>query len=292
MEECRPQWSRRIRSWWGGFSEILFYSERDYIICSIFSCVCVLFLDRCLDHYNLTFYSESFTSTAFKFRQCFVNTRYTDQNCFLWNFSNTKSDILREVYGTAELDLNIIPYRTNEEFLRKDFMFALLNGWSMSVVGPHNFVAKWYAGRARPEEVVWLIKRGKIRGAPSDIERDVREMNIRKASDFTAYDEGCPNHVSALVYLCWSFSIATFQYRTNIITCYLSYIALLAGNACSIRWVLVEICRSLSLELSIFIATWWSNTMICHTSIPFINSQHIVLVEHSNELKSRSAMSS
>lgn len=81
-------------------------------------------------------------------------------------------------------------------FLRKDFMLAFMNGWSMSIVGPHNFAAKWFAGRARPEEVVWLIKKGKVDGVPKDIEREISQMNIRSAAGFTAYEEGSPNHPS------------------------------------------------------------------------------------------------
>lgn len=66
----------------------------------------------------------------------------------------------------------------------------------MSIVGPHNFAAKWYAGRARPEEVAWLIRKGKLRNVPNDIVRDIQFMNLRSAADFTAYEEGCPYHPS------------------------------------------------------------------------------------------------
>lgn len=105
-------------------------------------------------------------------------------------------DILAEKFGPVNIDLGIVPYRSNSMFLRKDFMLPLLNGWAMSVVGPHNFAAKWYAGRARPEELAWLIYRGKLRNVPSDVERNIRQMNLRKAADFTAYDEGSPRHPS------------------------------------------------------------------------------------------------
>lgn len=110
--------------------------------------------------------------------------------------SDLLSDILKGIHGAVRLDLNIIPYRSNAMFLRKDFLFAFMNGWAMSVVGPHNFAAKWHVGRARPEEVIWLIRKGKIQGVPNDIQRDIRQMNLRSAADFTAYEEGCPKHPS------------------------------------------------------------------------------------------------
>lgn len=76
-----------------------------------------------------------------------------------------------------------------------------MNAWTMSVVGPHSFTAKWYAGRARPEEVIWAIKKGKIEdGVPNDIRRDVQQMRIESAREFTAYREGAPRYVIILVF--------------------------------------------------------------------------------------------
>jgi len=76
-------------------------------------------------------------------------------------------------------------------------MFALLSGWSMSVVGPHSFAAKWHVRRARPEEVVWLIHKGTISdGVPYDIKQDIKKLNLLSQNDFTAYEEGCPRHPS------------------------------------------------------------------------------------------------
>jgi hypothetical protein len=105
-------------------------------------------------------------------------------------------DIISGKYGDVNIDLNVIPYRCENMFLRKDFLLTFLNGWAMSVVGPHNFAAKWFAGRARPEEVVWLIHKGTIKGAPNDIVRSIQQMNLRSAAEFTAYDEGSPTHPS------------------------------------------------------------------------------------------------
>lgn len=105
--------------------------------------------------------------------------------------------MLKKRYGPVKIDLNVIPYRCDNMFLRTDFMLSMLSGWSMSVVGPMSFAAKWYAGRPRPEEVVWLIHRGTIYdGVPADIRQDISKLNLRSPSDFTAYDEGCPNHPS------------------------------------------------------------------------------------------------
>ncbi len=49
---------------------------------------------------------------------------------------------------------------------------------------------------ARPEEIVWLIKKGKVKNVPLDIQRDIQQMSLRSAADFTAYDEGSPRHPS------------------------------------------------------------------------------------------------
>ncbi len=122
-----------------------------------------------------------------------------------------------------DIDLDVIPWRTQSMFLRRDFMvsskvtvsihvileishsnhspfewcmylkMANMNTWAMSKVGPHNFAAKWFVGRARPEEVVWAIKTGRlVDGVPLDIRRAVQWLPIRSAREFTAYPEGSP----------------------------------------------------------------------------------------------------
>jgi hypothetical protein len=53
------------------------------------------------------------------------------------------------------------------------------------------------SGRPRPEEVIWAIKKGRInKGVPSDIKKYAKSLKIKSASEFTAYEEGCPNHPS------------------------------------------------------------------------------------------------
>jgi len=106
-------------------------------------------------------------------------------------------DFINHKWGKMKLDLNIIPFRSNNMFLRKDFMLSAMNTWTMSVVGPHSFAAKWSVGRPRPEEVVWAIKQGIIvDGVPDDVRKRVQQLQINSAREFTAYDEGAPRHPS------------------------------------------------------------------------------------------------
>mmetsp|Transcript_47988 Transcript_47988/g.71479 ORF Transcript_47988/g.71479 Transcript_47988/m.71479 type:complete len:396 (-) Transcript_47988:200-1387(-) len=101
--------------------------------------------------------------------------------------------------GTANMDRDIIPSPSRVEFIRKAVLLGHLNTWSVSVVGPHNFGVKFSGGRARPEEVAWLIKQGEIGvadGVPQDVFDDVMAMDFDSAVEFTAYPEGCPHHPS------------------------------------------------------------------------------------------------
>jgi len=96
-----------------------------------------------------------------------------------------------------EIDENIIPQRGMGHFLRKEILLADLNTWAIGMVGPHNFMAKWYVGRARPEEVAFLIATGELtEGVPEDVAKEIHSMNIKHATDFTAYPEGSPPHPS------------------------------------------------------------------------------------------------
>ena len=73
-----------------------------------------------------------------------------------------------------------------------------MNTWAIATVGPHNFGAKWFAGRARPEEVAHKIKVGDIPAeyVPAEIVSALSEMDFDTAPAFTAYPEGSPNHPS------------------------------------------------------------------------------------------------
>ena len=64
--------------------------------------------------------------------------------------ANFLEDLNNGAYGAIEYS-DLIPRRSNAQFLRGMIALADLNTWSMGVVGPHNFAAKWFAGRARPE---------------------------------------------------------------------------------------------------------------------------------------------
>lgn len=59
-----------------------------------------------------------------------------------------------------------------------------------------NFCAKWHVGQLRPEEMAWKIATGSVTDVPEDIQDMVMAMNLTKATDFTQYPEGCPNHPS------------------------------------------------------------------------------------------------
>jgi membrane-associated phospholipid phosphatase len=99
----------------------------------------------------------------------------------------------------AKVDNTTIPLRCNVEFLRGIVMLAELNTWAIGTVGPINFGIKYYAGRARPEEVAFLISEGELTsedGVPDDLLMDIPLHSLEKAVDFTAYPEGSPMHPS------------------------------------------------------------------------------------------------
>jgi len=100
-------------------------------------------------------------------------------------------------YGEVSFDDSIIPRRSTAQFLRGIVMLSDLNTWSIGKVGPHNFASKWYAGRARPEEVVWKIKDGTLI-APQQIANKIQNYpeQITQPQNFTNYPEGAPRHPS------------------------------------------------------------------------------------------------
>ena len=111
--------------------------------------------------------------------------------------ANFLEDLLAGKYGPIEIDSDVVPKRCNSDFLRSAVMLATMNTWSIGCIGPYNFAAKWWAGRARPEEVVWAIKTKSLRdGVPRRIRRMIKSLNITNPEEFTAYPEGCPRHPS------------------------------------------------------------------------------------------------
>ena len=99
----------------------------------------------------------------------------------------------------ATIDQNVIPFRCRVEFLNGIVMLADINTWAPAVVGPMNFGVKYYAGRPRPEEIIYLIANQTLTaadGVPPDLIDMVDDMDLERPEDFTAYPEGCPLHPS------------------------------------------------------------------------------------------------
>ena len=96
------------------------------------------------------------------------------------------------------IDRDIIPSDSHADFLRSVVMLSDLNTWAIGTVGPHNFGVKWFAGRARPEEVAYAIKTGVIprNHVPTKILTALDAMTFDSATAFTAYTEGSPKHPS------------------------------------------------------------------------------------------------
>lgn len=110
---------------------------------------------------------------------------------------NLLTDFLGD--GLASDD-TIIPERCVTPFLRGPVMYAGLNAWSIGIVGPLNFAAKYYVGYPRPEEVAYKIHIGELdagNGVPQDLVDCMRNnFTLGDATDFTAYPEGSPQHPS------------------------------------------------------------------------------------------------
>ena len=91
---------------------------------------------------------------------------------------------------------NVIP-RVGSDFVNSQVMLARLIGWAVSVVSPTAFGAKWHEGRARPEEIAWMIAtRDENVNAPADVETDISNLGLADQYAFTAYTNGSPKHPS------------------------------------------------------------------------------------------------
>ncbi|MEL7304992.1 MAG: hypothetical protein AAGJ56_04080 [Myxococcota bacterium] len=90
-------------------------------------------------------------------------------------------------------DPKIIPQRSAAEFTRGPVGYGAIIGEMILNASPSCFAAKWSEGRARPEEVAWLIHTGQI-SAPCSIREKVAQLGLKRPEDFTAYEEGCPRH--------------------------------------------------------------------------------------------------
>jgi membrane-associated phospholipid phosphatase len=100
----------------------------------------------------------------------------------------------------AQLDYNILPFRSSLDFVGLVIRLADLNTWAIGAVSPTNFHLKWYVGRPRPEEVAYKIAKGELTftdGVPQDIINKIVSMGLGdSATAFTAYAEGSPTHPS------------------------------------------------------------------------------------------------
>ncbi|CAB9521688.1 expressed unknown protein [Seminavis robusta] len=100
----------------------------------------------------------------------------------------------------AQLDYDIMPFRSQSDFVGSVVALADLNTWSIGLVAPFNFYLKWYVGRPRPEEVAYLIFNRELTamedGVPNDIVEILDSMGLNTAATFTAYPEGSPRHPS------------------------------------------------------------------------------------------------
>jgi len=101
--------------------------------------------------------------------------------------------------GGVTIDNDIMPQRSQKQFLRGPVAISDLNTWATAVVGPHSFAAKYHVGRARPEEIAFAIKSNHIDPSfvPGYIKDKVDDIpNFDFAVNFTAYPEGSPGHPS------------------------------------------------------------------------------------------------
>lgn len=97
----------------------------------------------------------------------------------------------------------LFPTTGNKDFLRFPVMLSDLVGHAIRMVAPCDFALKWDEGRARPEEVAWMIKEGHLT-IPDKYSDRVYELfakigdynSFTSPTNFTAYPEGSPNHPS------------------------------------------------------------------------------------------------
>ncbi len=99
----------------------------------------------------------------------------------------------------AQLDYDVVPFRSSLDFVGLVIRLADLNTWAIGAVAPTNFQLKWHVGRPRPEEEAYKIAEGELTaddGVPQDIISKIDSMDLESATAFTAYNEGSPTHPS------------------------------------------------------------------------------------------------
>lgn len=101
--------------------------------------------------------------------------------------------------GNAVFNNDVIPKTGNKDFIRGPVMLSQMIGFAIRAVGPCDFTLKWSVGRARPEEIAWKVYQGDFayeEAAFDDVKNSILDMNLKSATDFTAYAEGSPTHPS------------------------------------------------------------------------------------------------
>lgn len=99
----------------------------------------------------------------------------------------------------VEVNYDIMPFRSANDFVGTEVRIAAINTWAVDAVAPISFLLKWHTGMPRPEEMAWLIYSGLFTsqdGVPHDIISLIRSMNLQHAAEFTAYMGGSPLHPS------------------------------------------------------------------------------------------------
>eukprot|EP00536_Pseudo-nitzschia_multiseries_P018295 jgi/Psemu1/54964/gm1.54964_g len=136
----------------------------------------------------------------------------------IWNDKITLDDVARAVQGEypglhqsklietffkegVEMYRDTSPFRSVVDFIGTDIRLAALNTWAFEAVAPINFLLKWHVGMPRPEEVAWMIYKGRFTpeadGVPEDLVALIQSMgNLDHAAAFTAYEDGSPMHPS------------------------------------------------------------------------------------------------
>merc|ERR1719330_2004661 len=83
------------------------------------------------------------------------------------------------------------------EFVNQAVALGGLAGWAITQVSPVAFASKWHVGRLRPEEVAMMVSQGGLADQVSpNVKQAIDSMNLKSATDFTAYSEGSPVHPS------------------------------------------------------------------------------------------------
>lgn len=118
-------------------------------------------------------------------------------------FSNYHQQTLLKHFASQNVQLAKdvgLTERSKRDFIGMAVRMGAINAWSLEAVGPVNFYLKWNYGVPRPEEVAWKISRdpekARAENVPHDLIEAIKSMNLEKATDFTAYDEGSPTHPS------------------------------------------------------------------------------------------------